>query len=58
MPTADDPSKTTRKLTPCSPGDPDAVEKTWTDVDGDQLLEPMLGLKDFLRAISQVIRAL
>ncbi|KAL7411502.1 ATPase [Mrakia frigida] len=53
VPTAEDPSKTTRKLTPCSPGDPDAIEKTWTDVDGDQLLEPMLGLKDFLRAISQ-----
>lgn len=26
-------------LTPCSPGDPDAVEETWEAVDGDDLLE-------------------
>lgn len=42
------------KWTPCSPGDPDAVEKSWTDVDSDELLEPPLRTADFLRAISQV----
>lgn len=26
-------------LTPCSPGDPDAFEKSWTDVESDDLLE-------------------
>jgi vacuolar protein-sorting-associated protein 4 len=30
------------KWTPCSPGDPQAQEKSWTDLDGDQLLEPPL----------------
>ncbi|KAF7319728.1 AAA-domain-containing protein [Mycena kentingensis (nom. inval.)] len=40
------------KWTPCSPGDPDAVEKTWTDVDSDELEEPPLRLNDFLKSLS------
>ena len=39
------------KLTPCSPGDPDAMEMTWTDVESDKLLEPPLVLKDFVKAV-------
>lgn len=39
------------KFTPCSPGDPEAREMSWTDLDGDQLLEPPLRCKDFVRAI-------
>lgn len=27
-------------LTPCSPGDPGAIEMTWMEVDGDKLYEP------------------
>lgn len=27
-------------LTPCSPGDPDAIEMNWMDVEGDKLYEP------------------
>lgn len=27
-------------LTPCSPGDPGAVEMTWMEVDGEKLFEP------------------
>ena len=27
-------------LTPCSPGDPGAIEMTWMDVEGDKLAEP------------------
>jgi vacuolar protein-sorting-associated protein 4 len=42
------------KWTPCSPGDPDAVEKTWSDVDSDELLEPPLTLKDFESSLSNV----
>jgi vacuolar protein-sorting-associated protein 4 len=41
-------------LTPCSPGDPDAVEMTWDDIEGEQLLEPKLVMNDFLRAIQAV----
>ena len=27
-------------LTPCSPGDPGAIEMTWVDINSDKLLEP------------------
>ena len=27
-------------LTPCSPGDPGAIEMNWMDVEGDKLYEP------------------
>ncbi|KAJ3086100.1 Vacuolar protein sorting-associated protein 4 [Quaeritorhiza haematococci] len=40
-----------RHLTPCSPGDPGAMEKTWMDVDQDELLEPELTVTDFARAV-------
>jgi vacuolar protein-sorting-associated protein 4 len=36
----EDPTRTREYLTPCSPGDPDAVEMSWLDVESDQLLEP------------------
>ncbi|GAB7332759.1 hypothetical protein MBLNU13_g04496t1 [Cladosporium sp. NU13] len=39
------------KLTPCSPGDAGAMEMNWTQVDTDQLLEPALQVKDFIKAI-------
>jgi vacuolar protein-sorting-associated protein 4 len=45
---------TTTKWTPCSPGDPAAVEKMWTDVESDELEEPSLGISDFTRAIGTV----
>ncbi len=38
--------------TPCSPGDPEAVEKSWTEVESDELLEPALRMKDFEQALS------
>ncbi|KAE9964192.1 Vacuolar protein sorting-associated protein 4 [Venturia inaequalis] len=38
-------------LTPCSPGDPGAMEMDWTQVESDELLEPPLLLKDFEKAI-------
>ena len=46
---SDDPD--VRKLTPCSPGDPEAIEMSWTDIDADELQEPDLTVKDFLKAI-------
>lgn len=39
------------KLTPCSPGDDGAIEMSWTEVESEQLLEPPLVLKDFIKAI-------
>ncbi|KAJ4318244.1 Vacuolar protein sorting-associated protein 4 [Neodidymelliopsis sp. IMI 364377] len=39
------------KWTPCSPGDPSAQEKSWTDLNGDELLEPPLRVRDFVKAI-------
>ncbi|KAH7910009.1 AAA-domain-containing protein [Hygrophoropsis aurantiaca] len=42
------------KWTPCSPGDPEAVEKTWSDVDSDELVEPPLRFPDFLKSLASV----
>jgi len=47
-----DPSKVIPDyLTPCSPGDPDAVEMTWTQVDGNKLKEPEVTYNDFLKTL-------
>lgn len=54
VPSPTDPSRTERKLTPCSPGDPDAIEKNWGDIETDELLEPPLRMPDFLRAVASV----
>lgn len=40
-----------RKLTPCSPGDEGAIEMSWTEIEADELEEPVLTIKDFLKAI-------
>lgn len=40
-----------RKLTPCSPGAPDAEERAWNDVAADELLEPSVDFKAFTKAI-------
>lgn len=40
-----------RKLTPCSPGDVGAMEMTWNDVTGDELVLPDLAYKDFVKAV-------
>ncbi|KAK6363166.1 Vacuolar protein sorting-associated protein 4 [Orbilia blumenaviensis] len=40
-----------RKLTPCSPGDNGAMEMTWVDVKSEDLAEPPLTLKDFVKAV-------
>lgn len=53
-PSLEDPSQTVTKLTPCSPGDPQAIEKSWTDIEQNELQEPPLTVNDFLRAISIV----
>lgn len=42
------------KWTPCSPGDPEAEEKTWTDIESDELLEPPLRIVDFLKSLDSV----
>lgn len=39
------------KLTPCSPGDDGAIEMNWMQVETEQLLEPPLHVKDFVKAI-------
>lgn len=39
------------KLTPCSPGDEGAKEMSWIDIGTDELKEPPLTIKDFIKAI-------
>lgn len=41
-------------FTPCSPGDPDAREMRWTDINGDDLAEPQLCLADFIKSLQTV----
>ncbi|CCH61145.1 hypothetical protein TBLA_0E00840 [Henningerozyma blattae CBS 6284] len=42
-----------RRLTPCSPGDKNAIEMSWTEIEADELQEPDLTIKDFLKAIKR-----
>lgn len=42
------------KWTPCSPGDPAAEEMTWSNIESDELLEPALKIKDFLKSLETV----
>lgn len=39
------------KLTPCSPGDSGAKEMSWMDIGTDELKEPDLTIKDFIKSI-------
>ncbi|KAF8139713.1 P-loop containing nucleoside triphosphate hydrolase protein [Boletus edulis] len=39
------------KWTPCSPGDPEAVEKSWANIESDELVEPPLKIQDFLKSL-------
>ena len=48
------PSKTRQHWSPCSPGDPAAKEMRWTDIEGDDLLEPTLCLQDFVKSLQTV----
>ncbi|OBZ79377.1 Vacuolar protein sorting-associated protein 4 [Grifola frondosa] len=52
VPSPTDPSAV--KWTPCSPGDPEAEEKSWTTIESDELQEPPLKLADFLKSLSNV----
>ncbi|KAJ3282705.1 Vacuolar protein sorting-associated protein 4 [Borealophlyctis nickersoniae] len=51
-PSRADPNVVTPHWTPCSPGDPGAVERSWSEIGSDELLEPDLTISDFLRAAS------
>jgi vacuolar protein-sorting-associated protein 4 len=50
-PSRDDAQVYTPHWTPCSPGDPDAVEMSWMEIKANELLEPDLVLQDFIRAV-------
>lgn len=39
-------------LTPCSPGDPNAVEMTWMDVPSEKLHEPVVCMADMRRSLT------
>lgn len=45
---------TRKHWTPCSPGDPEAREMRWTDIEGDDLAEPQLCLADFIKSLQTV----
>lgn len=39
-------------LTPCSPGEPGAVEMSWMDVPGEKLMEPIVTMSDMLLSLA------
>lgn len=39
-------------LTPCSPGDPDAIEMSWMEVEGEKLFEPPVTMKDMRKSLA------
>ena len=41
-------------LTPCSPGDPNALEMKWTEVPGDKLKEPIVTMEDLERSLKTI----
>ena len=38
-------------LTPCSPGTPGAFERSWMDVPGDKLFEPVVTMQDMIKSL-------
>lgn len=51
-PSQNDPNLTVHDLlTPCSPGDPEAVEMSWTEVDSTKLKEPVITFNDFIKSL-------
>eukprot|EP01134_Creolimax_fragrantissima_P008182 CFRG8182T1 len=49
-----DPTKMRNYLQPCSPGELDSIEMSWTEVDGPDLLEPMVTKRDMDKALINV----
>lgn len=41
-------------FTPCSPGDPEAIEMTWEHIEDNKLVEPTVCLKDVEMSLSKV----
>ncbi|KAL3284543.1 hypothetical protein HHI36_018701 [Cryptolaemus montrouzieri] len=39
-------------LTPCSPGDPGAIEMSWSELEGDKLAEPPVTMSDLLKSLA------
>jgi len=49
-----DPSKIINDyLIPCTPGDPEAIEMNWMQVEGSKLKEPEITFNDFLKSLKQ-----
>ncbi|KNC82594.1 vacuolar protein sorting-associated protein 4B, partial [Sphaeroforma arctica JP610] len=53
-PSKEDETQMRDYLQPCSPGDPFAIEMSWTEVEGPDLLEPMVTKRDMDKALINV----
>ncbi|RMC16055.1 hypothetical protein DUI87_08264 [Hirundo rustica rustica] len=51
-PSVSNPNMMVDLFTPCSPGDPGAMEMTWMEVPSDKLLEPKVSMTDMLRSLA------
>jgi len=50
-PDREDDTKQREYWLPCSPGDPEGIELSWMDIEGEALLEPPITLNHFIKAI-------
>uniref|UniRef100_A0ACB8FCI9 Vacuolar protein sorting-associated protein 4B n=1 Tax=Sphaerodactylus townsendi TaxID=933632 RepID=A0ACB8FCI9_9SAUR len=57
-PSLADPNMLVDLFTPCSPGDPNAIEMTWMDVPGDKLLEPVVSMSSGFIVLAGLARQL
>ncbi|EFA85458.1 AAA ATPase domain-containing protein [Heterostelium album PN500] len=53
-PSREDPNVIVEYITPCSPGDRDAMEMTWMEIDGSKLKEPEITINDCVKSIRTV----
>uniref|UniRef100_A0A8C5TLX2 vesicle-fusing ATPase n=1 Tax=Malurus cyaneus samueli TaxID=2593467 RepID=A0A8C5TLX2_9PASS len=51
-PSVSNPNTIVDLFTPCSPGDPEAIEMTWMEIPGDKLLEPKVSMTDMLSSLA------
>lgn len=42
-----------QKYTPCSPGDPEALEMSYLDIKDEELATPLVELRDVIKALKQ-----
>eukprot|EP01134_Creolimax_fragrantissima_P007144 CFRG7144T1 len=53
-PARDDPSRKSQYWTPCKPGGPGATPMTWMEINGEELMEPLVSMEDMEASLRSV----